>query len=57
MVVVHRLVALWHVGASWIKDQTQADSLPLSHQGSAPFFHVSINIMKEKSEREQSNFG
>ena len=32
----------------------QADSLPLSHEGSAPFFHISINIMKEENEMENN---
>ena len=62
MAVVHRLNSsvacgsFLDQGSNWCLLHWQADSLPLSHQGSAPFFHISINIMKEKSEREKSNF-
>ena len=43
-------VALWHVGFSWIRDRTnlcvlhgQADSSPLSHQGSP--LHLYLNLL------------
>ena len=61
-VVVHRLScsvargSFLDLGSNWCVLHWQTDSLPLSHQGSAPFFHISINITKEKSERENSNF-
>ena len=46
IVVVHGLVALWHLGASWIilcLLHWQADSYPLCHQGS-PLIVVVISI-------------
>ena len=48
IVAEHRLSAPWHVGSSWTRDQTrllhwQADSLPLSHQGSPWKFSFMIH--------------
>ena len=48
------LVAPWHVGSSWTRDHTrllhwQADSLPLSHQGSPPY-KLLFNLFHSTSE-------